>query len=236
MYNAAGQGCSEIFSSEYLAIYFSSLLKLANLRNNLSYIEFRKQMLPLVVFSLRDVRKVYPRFDSKRFTEWQHQGYLVKIIKGWYRFAEVGVDELLLFRISNAIRKPSYISLESALGYHGIIPEQSFAITAVTSLKTQQYQTADALFTYRSIAPALLFGYQVLRQNNAPVLVADAEKAVIDYLYLYAALSSTDDFEALRWNVSLLRELNPGKLEQYLNAVHNKALRTRFEILKKYVA
>jgi predicted transcriptional regulator of viral defense system len=205
------------------------------LRNNISYIQFKNQLLPLGVFSLCDVRKVYPRFDSRRFTEWQQQGYLVKIIKGWYRFAEVSVDELLLFRISNAIRKPSYISLQSALSYHGIIPEQSFAITAVTSLKTQQYQTADALFTYRSISPALLFGYHVQRHNNAPVLLADAEKAVLDYLYLHAALTQTDDFEALRWNTSSLRELNPGKLEQYLNAMHNKALHTRFEILKKYM-
>jgi predicted transcriptional regulator of viral defense system len=206
------------------------------LRNNISYIQFKNQLLPLGVFSLCDVRKVYPRFDSRRFTEWQQQGYLVKIIKGWYRFAEVSVDELLLFRISNAIRKPSYISLQSALSYHGIIPEQSFAITAVTSLKTQQYQTADALFTYRSIAPALLFGYHVQRHNNAPVLLADAEKAVIDYLYLHPELTQMDDFEGLRWNVSLLRELNPGKLEQYLNAVPNKALHSRFEILKKYMA
>lgn len=40
---------------------------------------------------------------------------------------------------SHGLVNPSYISLEYALSYYGLIPEEAVVITAITTKKTQSY-------------------------------------------------------------------------------------------------
>ncbi len=46
---------------------------------------------------------------------------------------------------------PSYISLEYALQYHGLIPERVEAVTSVTTGRSRRFASPVGLFTYRSI-------------------------------------------------------------------------------------
>src|SRR5271169_3255224 len=102
----------------------------------MGYLEFREALLPFQVFSIRDVEKIFPDFDSKRLVEWQHKGYVRKLVNKWYFFSECVVDDHLLFRMSNCIYRPSYVSLESALAYYHLIPEAVYTQKAITTRKT----------------------------------------------------------------------------------------------------
>ena len=42
---------------------------------------------------------------------------------------------------------------------------------------------ASGHFQYHSIKPALYFGYQVLHTGPVPVLIAEPEKALLEYLH-----------------------------------------------------
>jgi len=210
------------------------LLLLAKKRNNLNWTEFRNALIEYKVFSTGDARKYFPGFDTKRLVEWQKKNYIRKLINKWYLFAEIPVDELLLFRVSNCLYQPSYISLESALGFYNFIPEAVYSMQAITTRKTISYKTTAGTFNYRTLKPAFYFGYRILHKEKLPVLVAEPEKALLDYLYLTASLNTIKDMKALRMNYAALRQtVDWNKLDNYAQVFKSKTLDKRIRHLKK---
>ncbi|MBS8122307.1 type IV toxin-antitoxin system AbiEi family antitoxin domain-containing protein [Candidatus Vampirococcus lugosii] len=112
----------------------------------------------------------------------------------------------MLYFASNKIYQPSYISLESAFSYYGIIPEQVFTINGVSTKKTNYFKTDFGVFNYKKINPKLFFGYNIISLKENKVLIASLEKAILDYFYLYDNIKSTVDFEYLRWNKDILKK------------------------------
>jgi predicted transcriptional regulator of viral defense system len=191
-------------------------------------------MEPFKVFSTKDIRKAFPYFDSKRLVEWQDKGYIKKIINKWYIFATVPQSEELFYRISNCIYHPSYISLESALSYYQFIPEAVYSHEAVSTKRTITYTTPLGTFNYRTVRSELYFGYTILRYDEQPVLMAEPEKALLDYLYLNAGLNSLEDLKALRLNILELRTtLNWEQLLNYAEVYKNNVLNKRIKLVKK---
>jgi predicted transcriptional regulator of viral defense system len=210
------------------------LLKIAIIRNNLSYQQFQNELGPFKVFSTKDILKAFPHFDSKRLVEWQEKGYIKKIINKWYIFAKVPQSEELFYRISNCIYHPSYISLESALSYYGLIPEAVYIHQAISTKRTIAYTTSLGTFNYRTVRPELYFGYKIFRFDEQPILVAEPEKALLDYLYLNAKLNSLEDLEALRLNISELQTMVIWeKLLTYAAVYKSNVLNKRIKLIKK---
>lgn len=219
-----------------LSIYFLFLLKITIIRNNLSYINFKKELHPFKVFSLSDIRKVFLHFDSRRLIEWQRKGYLAKVINKWYLFTDIPVTENLLYRISNCIYRPSYLSLESALAFHHLIPEAVYSQQAVTTLKSITYNTAAGSFNYRKIKPGLFFGYQVLHLDGLPALMADMEKALLDFLYFQSGNITEENLMAFRLNITELQHsLNWDKMAQYATVYNSNILNRRIGVLHKII-
>lgn len=203
------------------------------MRNRISYMDFEKALSPFGIFRLLDILKIYPTFDSRRLHEWQKKGYITKLIKGHYIFNSIKIEQALLFQIANVLTRPSYISLESALSYYRFIPEQSFSVTSVTTLKTNHYETPKGSFLYQSVKPSLFFGYQVIPSNKRPILLAEPEKAVLDFLYLHPELKDVSDIDGMRLNGPELEVLDEQRMNRYLQLFDNKALNKRFELFKE---
>jgi predicted transcriptional regulator of viral defense system len=201
----------------------------------MTYLEFREPLLPFQVFSIRDVEKYFPDFDSRRLVEWQRKGYIRKLINKWYLFSECLVDELLMYRISNCIYRPSYISLESALAYYHLIPEAVYSQKAITTRKTKSYTpSVGGTFDYHSIKPGLFFGFTIIRKGSLPIMIAELEKAILDYFYLNTSLKTAMDIEQLRLNYPELHNiLDWEKLGIYQQAFSSKVLDKRIMELTK---
>ena len=200
----------------------------------MSWNEFRNALIDYKVFSAGDAKKYFPGFDTRRLVEWQQKNYIRKLINKWYLFAELPVDEMLLFRISNCISQPSYISLESALGYYHFIPEAVYSQQAITTRKTITYTTTAGTFNYRTLKPAFYFGYRILHKDHLPVLIAEPEKALLDYLYLTGSLNTLKDMKAVRFNYNELRHIVDWvKLESYARVFKSRTLDKRIKHLKK---
>lgn len=69
----------------------------------MQYEAFRTSFLPKQIIDVREVRLIFPEFDSRRLFEWQRKGYIQKVINGFYLFSEIETDELLLMRMANVI-------------------------------------------------------------------------------------------------------------------------------------
>lgn len=181
-----------------------------------------------------DVKKAFPDFDSKRLVEWQEKGYIKKLINKWYLFSDTIMTEQLAFRVSNCLHHPSYISMESGLSYYHMIPEGVYSYQAVSTRKTLTYTTPIGAFNYRSLKPALYFGYAVIQAEGMPALLAEPEKALLDFLYLNTHLKSIEDIAALRLNwYEIHQAVKWEKLLHYAKAFDSPVLDKRIKLLKK---
>jgi predicted transcriptional regulator of viral defense system len=177
------------------------------------------------VFSLSDVRGIDPSFDRRRLSEWQQKGYIRKIIKGFYFFTDLDLDEPKLLHIANKIYRPSYISFETALSRYHLIPESVYAVTSASTRRTMEFDTPISRFSYRTIHKRLYFGYRI---ESGPMRIAFMEKALLDHLYLNSTLRTEEDFSALRINrEALLDQLDEERLHHYIARFAVKALESR---------
>jgi predicted transcriptional regulator of viral defense system len=202
----------------------------------MQFFDLKETLNDFVVFKKTDIQKIDADFHIQRFSEWQKKGYIKKIRQGFYVFSDLTINEQALFLIANTIYKPSYISLEMAFSFYNIIPESVYEITSITSLKTMKFNTDVGTFSYRHIKPNLMFGYTLIQYNNHSYMVADIEKALLDYLYLNQKIKDQRDFESLRLNKQELRlKINKKKLDQYLKLFENNNLEKRINKLIEYI-
>lgn len=123
------------------------------------------------------------------------KGVLKKIDKGKFILDDADTND---FEIANFIVNPSYVSLESALSFYGILPQFPYSITSVT---TQRSRIIDK-YEYTTISNKFFSGYY--KQNN--FLIATPEKALVDYLYLASkGLRNTDINE---WDLASINKNN----------------------------
>ncbi len=202
----------------------------------MQYLEIKENLKRFIVISRRDILKVDPDFHDQRLSEWQKKGYIKKIVKGYYIFSDLEVNESVLFIIANKIFDPSYISLEMALSYYGLIPESVYGVTSVTSRKTYAFNSCLAKFSYRKIKVELMFGYQLVNYKNYSFKMAEIEKAILDYFYINPKLKSEGDFYELRINKEIFKEkIDTARLNRYLAQFVNKALAKRINRFIKYI-
>jgi len=202
----------------------------------MQFFELKTQLKHFSVFSIQDIEKINPSFHKQRLSEWQKKGYIKKIRQGFYYFSDIQINEQALFIIANTIYSPSYISLEMALSVYGLIPEAVYSITSVTSQKTHTFKTTVGHFIYQHIKPELLFGYELREHSNQRYMIAEMEKALLDYFYLHPHIKNREDFEGLRFNVSELKsKIHMDRFKKYLAAFQCKALSARMNTFLTYI-
>jgi len=199
--------------------------------------DFASQINPLPAFNLNDIRKIDPDFHRPQLSDWLARGFIMPIAGGYYLLADSDINESIVLMLANRIYEPSYISRESALAFYQIIPESVLGVTSVSSRKTRKFDTEWGMFSYISIKPNLMFGYQVIEKDkNIKYKIANLEKAVLDYLYWNPDISSEEDLEGLRWNKDQLTRLEDNLLFwKYLKIFDSKILNHRVEIMMEYI-
>lgn len=121
-----------------------------------------------------------------QISRWEKKGLLLKIKKGMYILNEN--DRKVFpsrFFFANQIIWPSYVSLESALSYYGLIPERVEDVTSVTTKKTSSFNAPLGEFVYRHLKTEAFKGYRSFKDEaGLEIFIAEPEKAVVDFLYL----------------------------------------------------
>lgn len=202
----------------------------------MNFITFRTQLKDFTTFSIADIRKIDARFDLRRLTEWQQKGYIKNVIRGHYIFSDLDISEPVLFEIANRIYAPSYVSLETALCFYGIIPESVYSITSISTRRTYAFDTEENSFSYRTVKPALFFGYDLIQDNGRVYKFAGAEKAVLDYFYLNPRVNDVAAIESLRYNSSVfLKLINKRKFMAYVRRFASPALVKRIKLLMEVI-
>ncbi|MDD4202194.1 MAG: hypothetical protein PHQ52_01875 [Candidatus Omnitrophica bacterium] len=126
------------------------------------------------------------------------KGEIIRVKKGLYVFgSKLSQQPYSKETLANLIYGPSYISLEYALSFYGLIPERVETLTSVTNKKNKLFHTPVGNFSYRYINP-LLYSYGVtlhkIDQRHS-ILIATKEKAVSDMLYFSDRMTDLSDVE-----------------------------------------
>ena len=86
--------------------------------------------------------------------------------------------------LANALYAPSYLSELWALGFFGLIPEGVAAYTSVTTRTPRGFDNPFGVFRYAAVKRNFFFGYRTVSVAGAEVVVARAEKALLDLFHL----------------------------------------------------
>ncbi len=178
------------------------------------------------VFSRNDLALSGHKVLDYQLSLWVKKGYLVRLKNGIYAFSREK-EKLRGEDIAFLLCQPSYLSLESALSWYGFIPEIVYAYTSVTARITRTFENAWGRFIYRHVKSELFWGYVEMKTDHGPYLLAEPEKALLDYFYLnLARINNEDDFENIRLNEEQMENtLNKDKFMIYLKAFGGKKMK-----------
>lgn len=131
---------------------------------------------------------------------WCKAGKLLPLRRGMYAFpARYSTKTINPAELSNRLYVPSYLSTHWALGYFGLIPEYVVTYTNVTSRVPRTFKNAFGSFRYQHVKAAAFFGYQRVTINERIVLLAEPEKALLDFWYLETGLWSEARMSEMRF-------------------------------------
>jgi len=154
-------------------------------------------------------------------SRWVKAGRLLQLRRGIYTLAPAWRKvEPHPFLVANKLQRGSYVSLQSALAFHGVIPEHVPVVTSVGPGRPETVQNPLGRFQFNHLAEGLLFGYT--RLEIAPrepssvrrqfAFVASPEKALLDLVHLTPGADSPDYLRELR--LQNADAMNPRMLQE----------------------
>jgi hypothetical protein len=186
--------------------------------------------------------KGYSRPRDK-ITDLLRENQIIRVKKGLYIF---GPDhrkrpysrEIL----ANLVYGPSYISLEYALSYHGLIPERVETLTSVTTGRSRTFTTPVGLFKYNMIPlPAFQTGMMRIElDDGGAFLIATPEKALVDKIFIdrgseIRTLKGLEVylFDDLRIDQDLFNSLNNSHIFEFADRYRSSKLQLLSNLLRK---
>ena len=142
---------------------------------------------------------VDPLDVRKQLSRWVAAGRVHMLRRGLYALAPPYQKvKPHPFLVANRMVRGSYVSLQSALAYYGLIPEGVPVTTSVTTRRPGRWQTPLGAYEFRHVKPSLLRGYVLVEVQSGRravgavqsaaedqrAFVATREKALLDLVYL----------------------------------------------------
>ena len=130
------------------------------------------------LFTLDDILKIFEiRSNTAKslLARLKKRNVISSLTKGKYQFLmarKIPED----FLVANFLYSPSYVSLESALSYYGIIDQFPYQITSVTFKKNKTIETENKKFSFNHIKENLFTDYKKTQEGY---LIASLQKAVL---------------------------------------------------------
>jgi predicted transcriptional regulator of viral defense system len=155
---------------------------------------------------------VDPNDVRRQLSRWVSSGRLKQLRRGLYTltppYQRVSPHPFL---IANFLMPGSYVSLQSALAYYGLIPEYAARTWSVTLARPAQW---DGGFHFQHLASHLFFGYhRVDLPQEQSAFVATPEKAILDLAHLTPNANDIDYLRQLR--LQNLKQLNLERLDKF---------------------
>lgn len=180
---------------------------------------------PLSTQTLLQLLDGYSRPYDK-ILEWVKQGYLVQLRRGLYMTSSlVSSTGSEPFSVANHLYGPSYVSLESALFYWGLIPERVYGVTSCTIRPSRKIMSNQSVFSYYHL-PTIYYSLGLMSvaiTEKQVVLIASKEKCLCDKIIATSGINLRSKrqvvsflMDDLRIDEQVLRALNLQEMRSWL--------------------
>jgi len=105
------------------------------------------------IFGIEKIKTLYVLLQKL-----EKDGLINRVAKGKYHFSLKEYNE---FELANFLVSPSYVLLESALSFYGILPQFPYTVTSVTPLKTKSLNYQEKECEYSHLKGNYLYLYGV---------------------------------------------------------------------------
>ncbi len=132
------------------------------------------------------LKTAYSTLKSHRdkVSDLEKRGSLIRLKKGLYVVSpSVTGKELSVELIANHIYGPSYVSMESALRFYGLIPETVYNTFSMTLKRSRTFSNSLGQFIYTSCPPDYYhIGITSIISQDHAFLIASPEKSLCDLI------------------------------------------------------
>lgn len=182
----------------------------------------------ITVFSPLEFKRIFN--VSQYATQWfikthTKKNLFIKLRNGLYSLYDETANYYI---IANRIYRPSYISFETALSFHKMIPETIYPIISATSKISRNFNVQGTQFIYKKIKQNAYAGYTPTKYLDQIVFLAEPEKSLVDYLYFVDLGKCQFSYERLD-----LKNINELKLNSYAKLFSRPSLE---KLVKKIYA
>lgn len=141
---------------------------------------------PLFETGLLLAGDVDPADIRRQLSRWESLGKIYQLRRGLYALAPPFQKVVPHpFLVANQIAPGSYVSLQSALAHHGLIPEHVPVTTSVTPSRPFRSETPLGGFEFRHMRKDLISDFRLVPlSGEQEAFVARPEKALLDLVYL----------------------------------------------------
>ena len=148
----------------------------------INYHEFKRKLESLgkTYFTIWELEKIYSNKKSSLknlLSRWSKDEIIFPLGSGYYCF---NLEKLDYLNHACNLVKPSYVSFEYALNYHGLTEQISQVITLATIKRHKFVYSGSYVYEYTKIKKEFFFGYEKIDRYY----IALPEKALLDTVYL----------------------------------------------------
>lgn len=161
-------------------------------------------------------------------------GDLIRLKNGFYLIKDkISFESSTIIpyeQVANLLYGPSYVSLEWALSFYGMIPERVHTITSMTLSKNKEYVTPIGNFLYSSLSSdrySIGITHKKSSDFIGSFLIASPEKALADTVFktcknLNKFELRQELLESKRIDIECLQKLNKPLLQNIAKFYHSK--------------
>lgn len=174
-------------------------------------------VIPVDYSVLRSLFSDYS-FPQNKIANLEREGKIIRLKRGQYIVSDKISRELISPElIANHIYGPSYVSMESALRFYGLIPEQVFSVRSMTTNRSRRFTNSIGIFEYITVNERYYsIGIkQQIVEGRYTFLIASPEKALCDMITATPRLKLQSVKamqiyleEDLRFDITRLEEFN----------------------------
>jgi len=122
---------------------------------------------------------------DKKLIELERKGLVIRVKKNLYVVSQKVHDQKISRElVANHLYRPSYVSLETALAFYGLIPERVYSVRSVCTKLHKKYDTPLGNFEFIKM-PENYFSIgirQEIVENQYAFLIATPTKAICDMI------------------------------------------------------
>jgi hypothetical protein len=186
--------------------------------------------IPIDVAFLKSILTDYKSVNNK-ISELEKSGKIIRLKKSMYVVSPKESGKLLSMElIANHIYGPSYVSMESALRYYGLIPESVYIVRSMTTKHSKEFKNSLGMFEYTQCSKEYFpIGIKQEVKDNTAFLIASPEKTLCDLIVNTSNLNLryqkellTYLEEDLRFDMDELYKMNVSIFEQCLQFCKKK--------------